>query len=66
MKKILFVLVLLITMSANANYQMVCFEVTNEIKRCENDEVICYIYDTLNYANGGRGAGISCIRKETK
>ena len=66
MKKILLALVLFTALSANANYHLNCTNVNSETKRCENDEVVCYIYDTgwAGFAKSGRGAGISCIGKD--
>lgn len=45
---------------------MTCTNVGNNIQRCENDEVICYVYDSgwAGFAKSGRGAGISCKFKE--
>lgn len=45
---------------------MTCIDVGNHIKRCENEEVICYVYDSgwAGFAKSGRGAGISCKFKE--
>lgn len=39
-----------------------CDIISDGIKRCENDEVICYVYDTgwAGITKSGRGAGISC------
>jgi len=66
MKKILFTLVLFTALSANADYRLNCINVGSETKRCENDEVVCYIYDTgwAGFSKSGRGAGISCMRKD--
>lgn len=63
MKKILFTFVLLTSLNANADYNMNCTNVNSEVKRCVNDEVVCYIYDTgwAGFAKSGRGAGISCL-----
>lgn len=45
---------------------MTCIDIGNNIKRCENEEVICYVYDSgwAGFAKSGRGAGISCKFKE--
>lgn len=45
---------------------MTCTNVGNNIQRCENDEVVCYVYDSgwAGFAKSGRGAGISCKFKE--
>ena len=68
MKKILFTLVLFTALSAHAEYNMNCVNVGADIRRCENDEVVCYIYDTgwAGFAKSGRGAGISCVEKGKK
>ena len=54
MKKFLFSLMLVTSFT--------CDIISDGIKRCENDEVICYVYDTgwAGIAKSGRGAGISC------
>ena len=67
MKKIAFLLVLISDIAlADVNYSMTCIQVDTQIKRCENDEVICYLYDTgwAGFAKSGRGAGISCLKKK--
>lgn len=46
----------------NEDYSFDCKSLTKKIERCENKEVICYIYDTYGEISG-RGAGISCIKK---
>ena len=58
MQKIL--LSLMLVTSFTCNY------ISDGIKRCENEEVICYVYDTgwAGFAKSGRGAGISCKFKE--
>ena len=69
MKKILFVLALLSTSAlAETSYNMTCEKLDTRMERCENDEVVCYIYDSgwAGFAKSGRGAGISCLRKDTK
>lgn len=57
MKKVLFCLLCLVSISvqAESNYSFVCNTVEHNIRRCINDEVVCYVYDS------GRGAGISCL-----
>lgn len=54
MKKFLFSLMLVTSFT--------CDIISDGIKRCENDEVICYVYDTgwAGITKSGRGAGISC------
>lgn len=68
MKKLLFCLICLVNVSAQAelNYSFNCVTVGENTKRCVNDEVVCYVYDTgwAGFAKSGRGAGISCFRKE--
>ena len=66
MKQILFTLVMLVSISAQASLSMSCSKVDTRIERCENDEVICYLYDTgwAGMMKSGRGAGISCVRKD--
>ena len=51
-----------------AKADFVCETMNNEFKRCENDEVICYVYDSgwAGIMKSGRGAGISCKFKEEK
>ena len=58
MKKILFSLMIATS--------FVCSVVSDNIKRCENDEAICYIYDSgwAGFAKSGRGAAISCKFKQ--
>ena len=69
MKKILFVLALLSTSAlAETSYNMTCKKLDTRMERCENDEVVCYIYDSgwAGFAKSGRGAGISCLRKDNQ
>ena len=69
MKKILFVLMMLSTsVLAETNLNMSCYKIDTRFERCENDEVVCYVYDTgwAGMTKSGRGAGISCLRKDTK
>lgn len=33
------------------------------VKRCFNDEVICYIYDSESLLGAVEGSGISCIKR---
>lgn len=47
----------------NKDYSFDCESINEKIERCENKEVICYIYDTNGEYRMGRGAGISCIKK---
>ena len=65
MKKILFCLFCLISVSVKAemSYSFSCNTIGENIKRCVNDEVVCYIYDTgwAGFSKSGRGAGISCL-----
>ena len=60
MKKFLFGLLL-----ANS---FTCEYLGDGIKRCENKEAICYIYDTdaAFFTKSGRGSGISCKFKDKK
>lgn len=58
---------LLIVTQCNADdYYLKCEYAGQHIQRCENKEVICYIYDSgwAGMTKSGRGAGISCIEKE--
>lgn len=60
---------LLIVTQCNANdYYLKCEYAGDNLKRCENSEVICYIYDSgwAGVLKSGRGAGISCIKKENE
>lgn len=70
MKKILFCLFCLVSVSVHAemNYSFNCVTVDENTKRCVNDEVVCYVYDTgwAGIMRSGRGAGISCMRKDSK
>ena len=63
MRKFLFGLIVLYATSANAVTSFSCSNVGENTKRCENDEVVCYIYDSgwAGFAKSGRGAGISCL-----
>lgn len=65
MKKVLFCLLCLVSISvqAESNYSFVCNTVEHNIKRCINDEVVCYVYDSgwAGMTKSGRGAGISCL-----
>ena len=65
MKKVLFCLLCLVSISvqAESNYSFNCNSVGNDIKRCVNDEVICYVYDSswTGFTKAGRSAGISCL-----
>ena len=65
MKKLLVCFICLICFPVNAelNYSFNCSTVENNIKRCVNDEVVCYVYDSgwAGFAKSGRGAGISCL-----
>ena len=64
MKKILFVLLLLSTSAlAETDLRMSCYKIDTRFERCENNEVICYVYDTgwAGMTKSGRGAGISCL-----
>ena len=69
MKKLLLICLICfncVPVQAELNYSFSCSTVENNIKRCENDEVICYLYDTgwAGMMKSGRGAGISCVRKD--
>lgn len=62
--------ILLCLISSNAfafdtKFLFDCGYVGENIRRCENKETVCYIYDTgwAGFAKSGRGAGISCIKK---
>lgn len=64
MKKILFVLLLLSTSAlAETDLRMSCYKIDTRFERCENNEVVCYVYDTgwAGMTKSGRGAGISCL-----
>jgi len=64
MKKILFVLALLSTSAlAETDLKMSCYKIDTRFERCENNEVVCYVYDTgwAGMTKSGRGAGISCL-----
>lgn len=64
MKKILFVLLLLSTTAlAETDLKMSCYKIDTRFERCENNEVVCYVYDTgwAGMTKSGRGAGISCL-----
>ncbi len=64
MKKILFVLLLLSTSAlAETDLKMSCYKIDTRFERCENNEVVCYVYDTgwAGMTKSGRGAGISCL-----
>ena len=64
MKKILFVLLLLSTTAlAETDLTMSCYKIDTRFERCENNEVVCYVYDTgwAGMTKSGRGAGISCL-----
>lgn len=54
MKKILWGLMIVTAFTCKTVYSII----NNEIYRCENDEVVCYIYD------GIKKGGISCKFKE--
>lgn len=64
MRKILFVLLLLSTSAlAETDLKMSCYKIDTRFERCENNEVVCYVYDSgwAGFAKSGRGAGISCL-----
>ena len=64
MKKILFVFLLLSTSAiAETDLKMNCHKIDTRFERCENNEVVCYVYDTgwAGMTKSGRGAGISCL-----
>ena len=66
MKKLILVIFCLTSSAAFAEeYGFNCSLVEKSIKRCENSEVICYIYDSgwAGFMKSGRGAGISCVKK---
>lgn len=70
MKKLLFILICLFSTTVYAfevdtKFLFDCNYVGEDIRRCENKETVCYIYDTgwAGFAKSGRGAGISCIKK---
>lgn len=65
-------IILLCLISSNAfafevdtKFLFECNNVNKHIERCENEETVCYIYDTgwAGFDNSGRGAGISCFKK---
>jgi hypothetical protein len=59
--------ILLVATQCNANdYYLKCKYAGDNVQRCENKEVICYIYDSgwAGMLKSGRGAGISCFKKE--
>lgn len=64
MKKILIIMILGLGMN--------CLEIeanlagNTSVFRCENIEVVCYIYSRLTAMGDGHGAGMSCKFKEVK
>ena len=64
---IIFTILVIFACEAN-QYYLKCEYAGDNLKRCENSEVICYIYDSgwAGVLKSGRGAGISCIKKENK
>lgn len=52
-----------VPVQAELNYSFNCTNVGENTKRCINDEVVCYVYDSgwAGFAKSGRGAGISCL-----
>lgn len=64
-KKFLLVMFCLISTKTFAGeYSFSCEKVGNIIQRCENSEVVCYVYDTKHsFMKGGRGVGLSCFKK---
>lgn len=67
MKKFIILLCLISTnaFAFDTKFLFDCSYVGENIRRCENKETVCYIYDTgwAGFAKSGRGAGISCIKK---
>lgn len=51
---------------AEIEYGFSCMYLNENIKRCSNDEVVCYLYDSgwAGFMKSGRGAGISCLKKD--
>ena len=69
MKKLLLICLICfvcVPVQAELNYSFSCNTIENNIKRCVNDEVVCYVYDSgwAGFAKSGRGAGISCKWKD--
>ncbi len=64
----LFIIFISTSLLAKTNYGFSCMYLNENIKRCSNDEVVCYVYDSgwAGLMKSGRGAGISCIAKESK
>lgn len=66
MKKLLLICLICficVPVQAELNYSFSCNTIENNIKRCVNDEVVCYVYDSgwAGMMKSGRGAGISCL-----
>jgi len=65
MKKLLIILCLLSSQAMAGEYEFKnCIKVYSYTKRCENKEVVCYMYSRKPFSTlDWTGGGISCFKK---